>query len=461
MKRLFGTQGFRGITNETLTPEIAHNIGLAFAKYLNRVGTVVIGWDPRTSSEMLSHAISSGLMAGGCNVRLLGLIPTPVLSFAIPRMDCNAGVMITASHNPPQYNGIKLWGKDGAALTSEMEEQVEKIFFSKSKICVQWKQCGHLVNTESFSPYYIQQVLQQVDLERIQRKQFQVIADCGGGAASVIVPNLLRQAGVQVELLHCTPDGFFKDRPPEPTEKNLSKLKQHVRQGRANLGIAWDGDADRTVFITHKGRYLMGDRTFALAAYHRLQGIKTHDRKIVTQVATSDIIRDVAEILSAKLVLTRVGEPNIVSMMKRVNALIGGEENGGVIYNGWSWTREGMLTTLTILDLLAQEDKSLEELDKQFPTYVQVKDKIQCENEYKEKLLGQVATMVPPDVNKETLDGVKLRYPDGWVLFRPSGTEPIFRIFAEAKTKPRAESLAKMGMKLVREAYEEISSNKE
>lgn len=461
MKRLFGTQGFRGITNETLTPSVAHNVGLSFANLLGGIGTVVVAWDPRTSSEMLSHAVSSGLMAGGCNVRLLGLVPTPVLSFAIPRMDCTAGVMITASHNPPEFNGIKLWGKDGSALTSEMEQQVERIYFSEDKTWAHWDRCGHLVTTENFPPYYIQQLLEQVNLERIRRRKFQVVADCGGGAASVIVPDLLSQARVQVELLHCTPNGFFKDRLPEPTEKNLSKLMKHVQKGGANLGIAWDGDADRTVFITNTGRYLMGDRTFALAAYHHLKGIKTREKKIVTQVATSDVIYDVAEMVNAKVVLTRVGEPNIVSMMKSVHALIGGEENGGVIYNGWSWTREGMLTALIILDLLAKEEQSLEELDKLFPAYVQVKDKIRCSDEDKPLLLERVSAMAPSDIDQDTLDGVKLRYSDGWLLLRPSGTEPIFRIFAEAQTLARAKSLAKMGVKLVNEAYAEISSNKE
>jgi phosphomannomutase/phosphoglucomutase len=454
VKRLFGTQGFRGITNETLTPSIAYNIGLSYASFLSGV----VAWDSRTSSEMLSHAISSGLMAGGCNVRLLGLVPTPVLSFAIPRMDCTAGVMITASHNPPEYNGIKLWDKDGAALTPETEEQIEEIYFSNNITGANWERCGHLVKTENFPPYYIQQVLQQVDLERISRQKLKVVADCGGGAASVIVPNLLSQAGIQVELLNCTPDGFFKGRPPEPTEKNLAKLKQYVRKVKANLGIAWDGDADRAVFITNTGRYLMGDRTFALAAFHRLQGIKARDKKIVTQVATSDVIRDVAEMVNAKVVLTKVGEPNIVSMMKRVNALIGGEENGGVIYNGWSWTREGMLTALTILDLIAEENQPLEELDKRFPTYIQVKDRIRCDDKDKQLLLEKVAARTPSDAECDTLDGVKLRYSDGWLLLRPSGTEPAFRIFAEAKTKLRAKNLARMGVKLVHEAYSEIPS---
>ena len=175
-------------------------------------------------------------------------------------------------------------------------------------------------------------------------------------------------------------------------------------------------------------------------------------------MATSDVILDVARLVKAELISTRVGEPHIVVKMKEEKAQIGGEENGGVIYQGWSWTREGMLTALTILELMAQEDQSLEEIDRQFPSYAQVKDGIPCSNDQKIPLLEKVATLVPSDAESEIVDGVKLRYPDGWILLRPSGTEPTFRVFTEAKTKKRAKSLVQMGLKLIKEALAEISA---
>ena len=446
------------MVNETLTSTVAHDVGLAFAAYLGGQGVVAVAWDSRVSSEMLSHAVASGLMAGGCDVQLLGLSPTPLLSFAIPRLGCKAGVMITASHNPPQFNGIKLWGHDGAALPWEEERKVEAFYFERKAGKTPWDRCGRLRPTGDMRPRYVEELLSQVDRKLLARRRFRVIADCGGGAASAVIPDLLERAGCQVDPLHCDPDGLFRGRLPEPKEKNLQRLISRVKETGADLGVAWDGDADRVIFITERGRFLMGDRSFALAAYHRLRDLPSgEEKRIVTQVATSDVIRDVARAVGAEVVLTKVGEPNIVATMKRVGAQIGGEENGGVIYRGWSWTREGLLTTLTILDLMAREGESLEELDRRFPSYAQMKDSIPCPDEYKNRLLERVAAIAPDDAERDMLDGLKLRYPDGWLLMRPSGTEPVFRIFTEAKTKQRARQLVEWGIKLAKEAYAEIS----
>jgi len=456
MPRLFGTQGFRGLVNEELTAAVAHDIGLAMANSLGSEKTVGIGWDSRISSEMLGLAFSAGLMSGGCNVHLLGLVPTPLLSYAIPRLEFDGGVMVTASHNPPEFNGIKLWGADGASYTAEMEREIEKLYFSSEKSRTSWQQCGHLIPFEDYRPQYLENLVKQVNKKRLVKRQFRVVADCGGGAASKVVPMLLKVIEAQTEFLFCEPDGFFKNRLPEPTEDNLSKLISLVTEKDVDIGMAWDGDADRIVLISESGRYLMGDRTFALAAFHRLCNLKETPKRIVTQVATSDVIRDVAQKVDAELIQTCVGEPNIVTTMKQENAQIGGEENGGVIYRGWSWTREGMLTALLILDFMAAEDTSLEELDRQFPSYFQVKEKVACPNPLKTSLLERVAMLAPTDAECETLDGVKLRYSDGWVLLRPSGTEPIFRVFAEAKTESRARTLIENGLSLVEDAFEEI-----
>lgn len=459
MSRLFGTQGLRAIVNETLTPAMAYGVGLALANSLNGKGPVVTAWDTRTSNEMLNHAVSAGLMTGGCNVHHLGLVPTPLLSFAIPRLNCTAGVMVTASHNPPEFNGIKLWGKDGAAYTSIPERQIEQLYaqpeFNRR---VSWKLYGKPLPTEDFRSLYTRELLQQVDCYKLRQQKLSVVADCGGGAASIMIPQLLERAGCRVETIFCVPDGLFQGRNPEPAEKNLVKLKDQVVKTGADMGMAWDGDADRVIFIDHKGRFIMGDRSFALAAYYRLRDSSDKHKKIVTQVATSDVVRDAAEALDAEVVLTKVGEPNIVAKMKEVDAQIGGEENGGVIYSGWSWTREGLLTALTVLDLIAQEETSLNELDKRFPSYSQVKAGFPCTDIEKAPLLERVIEQVSSDIECDTLDGLKIRYSDGWVLLRPSGTEPKFRVFAEAKTPARAEELAKHGLELLQKTREEIKT---
>jgi phosphomannomutase/phosphoglucomutase len=272
----------------------------------------------------------------------------------------------------------------------------------------------------------------------------------------MVMPILLNAIDTQSELLFCEPDGHFSNRLPEPKESNLTQLIDIMKNNDLDIGMAWDGDADRITLVTNQGRFLSGDRVFALAAFHTLRDLQEKPKRIVTQVATSDIIHDIASTVDAEVIETRVGEPYVVSKMKEVNAAVGGEENGGVIYRGWSWTREGILTALILLELMATEDKSLDELDRQFPSYHQVKDSFTCSHQEKESLLTHVSKSAPTDAEINNIDGVKLRFSDGWVLLRPSGTEPLFRIFAEAKTETRAKTLAAKGRKLVKEAAKEI-----
>ncbi len=435
---------------------MAHDIGLTLAGYLGTPNTIGLGWDTRQSSEMLGFAFSTGLMAGGCNVYLFGLVPTPLLSYAIPQLELNGGVMITASHNPPEYNGIKLWDSDGASFTSNMELEIESQYLAGKKSITTWQHCGRLEPADDFRLQYIENLLEQIDSKAISQQEFRIAADCGGGAAAMVTPVILNAVGTENELLFCEPDGLFKNRLPEPKESNLTRLITCVKENNLDLGMAWDGDADRIIFVTDQGRYLPGDRGFALAVYQTLRDLQEKPKRVVTQVATSDVIYDVADEMDAEVIETKVGEPYIVSEMKKANAVIGGEENGGVVYRGWSWTREGMLTALKILELLATENKSLEEIDRKFPAYFQVKDEIPCSNQQKDLLLSQVRNAIPANAQVNAIDGVKLRYSDGWVLLRPSGTESLFRVFAEANTKTRAQALATQGLKIVKKAIQEL-----
>jgi phosphomannomutase/phosphoglucomutase len=428
------------------------------ANYVGSQKIIGLGWDTRRSSEMIGFAFSSGLMAGGCNVHLLGLVPTPLLSYAVPQLNLDGGAMITASHNPPEYNGIKLWGPDGASFTPEMEHEVEIQYFAEKQRETTWETCGCLVSADDFRLQYIEDLLGQVDSKQLCKHQFRVAADCGGGTATMVAPILLNAIEAQMELLFCEPDGLFANRLPEPKESNLTQLIHTVKEHQLDLGMAWDGDADRVTFVTDQGRYLMGDRIFALTAFHVLRDLQEKPKRIVTQVATSDVIKDVAAMVDAEVIETKVGEPYIVSKMKDTNAVIGGEENGGVVYRGWSWTREGMLTAIMILDLMAKEEKTLEELDRQFPSYFQVKDSVPCLPQQKETLLDYIQQVTPTEAKDHQIDGMKLRYSDGWMLLRPSGTEPLFRIFAEAKTQTRADALAHQGHKIVEEAVKEAKT---
>jgi len=444
MGRLFGTFGIRGIVNKDLTPRLAFDLGLALATYLGNSGRVALGRDNRTSSEMLEHAVSAGLTAGGCDVVSLGLVPTPVLSFGTRHFSCDAGVMITASHNPPEYNGVKFWGGDGAGFSREMEREVEKIVEGGGKM-VGWNEVGEILTADAIEPY-VREILSRV---RRVRKEWKVVVDCGNGVGALVTPRLIREMGCRVITLNGQLDGTFPGRKLEPVPENLKELSETVLACGADLGIAHDGDADRTIVVDEKGEVLMGDRVFAIAALHRLSG--TSGKRIITTVATSSVIDDVAQMVKASVIRTRVGEPEIIGEYRKSGGDVGGEENGGVFFFDWSMCREGILTALTFMEALDAHGGTVSELDASLPKYYQLKRRVECPEEKKAKVMENLSGRFRGK-KLDLTDGVKVNFDDGWLLIRPSGTEPIFRCFTEAKTKKRAEELVALGLKELQDA---------
>ncbi|MEM2878420.1 MAG: phosphoglucosamine mutase [Candidatus Hadarchaeales archaeon] len=439
MRRLFGTFGVRGIVGRDMTPRVAFDLGLALATYLGNSGKVAVGRDNRTSSEMLEHAVSSGLTAGGCDVLSLGLVPTPVLSFGTRHFSCDAGVMITASHNPPEYNGVKFWCRDGAGFSRDMERDVEKILDEGGKL-VRWDEVGSISTADAIEPY-VHAILRRVG--RV-KKEWKVVVDCANGVGALVTPRLLREMGCKVVTLNGQLDGTFPGRKLEPVPENLTELSETVLACRADLGIAHDGDADRTIAVNERGEVMMGDRVFAIAALHHLSGKK--DARIITTVATSSVMDDVARMLGASIVRTRVGEPEIIGEYRKAGGGVGGEENGGVFFFDWSMCREGIHTALTFVEALDRSGGPVSALDAKLPRYYQVKRRVECPEERKAKVLESLPGRFSGQ-KLDLTDGVKVIFEDGWLLVRPSGTEPIFRCFAEARTKERAEELAAAGMR--------------
>ncbi|MCS7131403.1 MAG: phosphoglucosamine mutase [Hadesarchaea archaeon] len=450
MPKLFGTFGVRGVSNLELTPKLAFELSSALATHLQNRGTVAVGYDNRTSSEMLEHAIVAGLTAGGCDVVRLGMVPTPVLSFAIKNLGCDAGVMITASHNPPEYNGIKFWSSDGAGFERSRELEIEKIVSAKTWRRVNWHRIGGCRSADALTPY-LRAIL--VAIPKVERK-LKVVVDCANAAGSVATPTLLSKLGCEVVSLNCQLDGRFPGRPAEPSSENLRELAKAVVACGADLGIAHDGDADRTIVVNERGEVLTGDRVFALVTLHHLRGRRRP--KIITTVATSSVIDDVATELRGEVVRTKVGEPAIVEYFRKRGGDIGGEENGGVMFFDWTPCRDGILTAAKLVQMLAASGARMSELDASLPRYHQRKLKARCPDELKAKVLKALERRFS-DYELDRTDGLRVNFEDGWLLLRPSGTEPIFRCFAEARDAKRAEELARLGMRELRACIRRLS----
>ncbi len=450
MPKLFGTFGVRGIANKDLTPEIAFELGISLATYLGNRGKVAVGHDNRTSSEMLENACISGLLSGGCDVIRLGTVPTPVLSFAVKFFDCSAGVIITASHNPPEWNGIKFWKEDGGSFPHSEELEIERMIQQKSWKMAEWQKVGRTRRVDALSPY-LENLLERIP--QLDRK-LKIVVDCANATGSLITPRMLRQLGCEVVSLNCQMDPTFPGRLPEPTPENLADLCSMVRSTGADVGVAQDGDADRAVVVDEQGRVLMGDRTFALVTQHYLKG-REHPR-IVTTVATSSVMDEVARKLGGEIIRTRVGEPEIVTEIRQNGGDIGGEENGGTIFVDWTLARDGIMTIGQFVSLLSSSGLKVTELDSMLPKFHQRKAKVKCPNEFKEEVLRRLKEKFS-GYKLNTIDGIRVDFADGsWLLIRPSGTEPIYRCFSEAKDPSRADELVNWGLQVLQEIKGEL-----
>ncbi|UCD13334.1 MAG: phosphoglucosamine mutase, partial [Thermoplasmatales archaeon] len=434
MRKLFGTNGIRGVVNKDMNCELALGIGKAWGTYFKKTiarPKIVIGGDARLSNDMLTAAVTSGILSTGCDVVDVGLVSTPALQYTVKEKDFDSGVIITASHNPPQFNGIKGVASDGTEFYMDVEEAIEKIYFEKTFSLADWKNVGKHSTWDGSINFYIDGILSTVDVDLIRKKHFHVALDCGHGAGSVVTPILLEKLGCRVITLFCEPDGTFPGRNSEPVPENLGELMERVKESDVSFGIAQDGDADRAIFIDENGRYIWGDKTLSLAGKYI-----TKDRKggiSVTPVTTSTCFEDTIRESGGEVIYTRVGSPTVARVMKEKKAVFGGEENGGLIFPELQYCRDSTMSLAKILEILAKEKRPLSELIAEIPRYEVYKTKLACPNEKKERALRAVIEWVrgKKDVVKiDETDGVKLFVKEGWILMRPSGTEPIFRVYA-------------------------------
>ncbi|WP_456435035.1 phosphoglucosamine mutase [Methanopyrus sp.] len=436
MGKLFGTFGVRGIVGEDLTEDVARRLGLAFGTYLGGDAEVLVGGDTRTSTDTLKDALISGLTAAGCDVIDIGVAPTPAVQYLTDAEGFDAGAVVTASHNPPEFNGIKLLGSDGCGLSREDEQKIKEIYFEENPDRVPWDRVGNRVSAPDLLLNFEEAVLDYVG--DFNGEGLRVVVDAANGAASLVTPRLLSELDVEVISVNAHPDGRFPGREPEPSEENLRTTMSMVRAAGADFGLAHDGDADRLILITGDGEFVPGDYSLAIVAAWALDMGK--GSQVITPVSSSMCVQKVVEDRRGEVIWTKVGEPVVVDELKRAeDPALGGEENGGIIYPDFHLSRNGIITALLICKLVA-EVGSLDDLLAEVPKYHLHKTGVECPDDLKPKVMERVESLVEEEELEDilTIDGVKLFYEDGWVLVRPSGTEPLIRVFGEARDRETA-----------------------
>ena len=414
--KLFGSSGIRGLTNVDVTPELALNVGKAAGKERT---CAVIARDPRIAGPMIEQAIASGLMCSGVDVTWLGIVPTPTLAYAA--RDYDLGVMVTASHNPAQDIGIKLWNPDGMAFDSKQQEEIEQTISSSDYALVEWNNIGTTHIYENAVEDHITAILDNIDPPK---RNYKVVLDCGSGAGSVITPWLLRRMGCGILTLNAQPDGHFTARNPEPKEENLELLMKTVKDTGADLGIAHDGDADRMMAVDDKGRFVSGDQMLAIfAAYENTD-------KMVVPVDTSMVVDDALP--GTKITRSRVGDVYVAECMKKTGSSFGGEPSGSWIFPKISFCPDGIYAAARLIEII--NSRKLSELVDELPKYQTKRAGIACERIKMDDVMKKTAVQLSLLGDVSTIDGIRVETGNGWVLVRPSGTEPKIRITAETRS---------------------------
>ncbi|ELY55548.1 phosphoglucosamine mutase [Natronolimnohabitans innermongolicus] len=439
--QVFGSSGTRGVANEELTPEfvlrVAKAAGTAWG--VDRVG---IARDTRYTGRMLADAAASGLASTGTDVDRLGIVPTPGAQAYAEREGVPV-MVVTASHNPPQYNGVKLVGADGIELAITDLESIEEVLLSEQSAVAPWDETGRVREIDGVRRAYVDELLAAADRETIADAELTVALDPGHGAGALTSPEFFRELGCRVVTVNGQADGHFPGRDPEPVPDNLADLGELVRATDADVGIAHDGDADRAIFYDETGTYVEGDAALAALAAAELEAGDT----TVSAVNVSQRLVDVVGDVGADLELTPIGSTNIITRIEELEengerVPIAGEGNGGIFFPSYRLTRDGAFTAARFLELVAERPAS--EIVAPYDGYANVRHNVEYESTAERDAMLDAAANHAQEADAElnTRDGYRLDYGDAWVLARPSGTEPLVRIYAEARNEARASELA-------------------
>jgi len=445
-ERIVSASGIRGVVGAGLEPESVARYAAAFGSVLARAtggreGAVLVGRDTRTSGPIFTDAAAAGLRAAGWDVRDGGVCPTPSLLLAVGDGDAAGGLVLTASHNPPAWNGLKLVGPDGLFLSPEEGRRVQEQF-QEGPEYAPWSALGRREEGGDWSARHVERILglDLVDPERLAARGLHVAVDPVGGAGCEILPRLLRRLGCSVSGIHLDPTGRFP-REPEPTAEHLGALGEAVRENGADVGMAVDPDADRLSLVDADGEAVGEDWTLALA----VELVLAHrPGPVVTNLSTSQVVEDAARRHGARTVRTPVGEANVAAGMHQHGAAVGGEGNGGVMLADLHATRDAPLAAALVAQLLAERDRPLRDLLGRWPSYHMVRWKGDLPERALEEVYRDAEEAAPGQPEVDRQDGLRLAWPDErrWVHVRPSGTEPVVRVMAEAPGREEAEELA-------------------
>jgi phosphomannomutase/phosphoglucomutase len=432
---LFGTNGIRGVVNRDLNPGFIVEASLSIGTWARENSKIILGMDTRISGKYIKKLVGGVLISMGHDVLDAGILSTPALQLSVSRYG-NLGIMITASHNPPEYNGIKVIYGDGTEIGEEDENKIEEIFIKKEFKKNPWNIQGEFEEIKNLNIEYVKKILSMVKKNEISGKRIGIALDCSNGASFETSPYLLRALGINFTTLNCQPDGTFPSHLPEPKEENLQEVMKIVK-GNYDLGAVHDGDADRVAFIDGNGRFVTGDKILAIFT---LEKIKKKRGIIVVPVSVSMAIEEIAKKYGSKVVYTKVGAPIVARKMMETGAIFGGEDNGGYIFPEMQYCRDGGMALAKMIEILALEGTTLEEKLKEIPEYYNFKGTIKIEKEKIDKVMRKLEEIVKGK-NVVSIDGIKVIEGDSWVLVRPSGTEPLIRIYSEAKDKESAERI--------------------
>ncbi len=446
IKSISGIRGtIGGNVTENLTPLDAVKFASAYGMFLKKrhqkeAIKIVIGRDARISGPMMHQLVQNTLIGLGIDVVDLGLSTTPTVEIAVPLEKADGGIILTASHNPKQWNALKLLNEKGEFLSGDDGAEILEIAEKEAFIFADVDHLGQVVSLTDYMDRHIEEVLKLklVDVNAVKKRAFKVVVDGVNSSGGIIIPALLKKMGVEVIELYCTPDGHFPHN-PEPLKEHLSDICALVQNEKADFGIVVDPDVDRLAFISNDGEMFGEEYTLVAVADYVLS--KTPGNT-VSNMSSSRALRDITQKHNGIYQASAVGEVNVVALMKKTNAIIGGEGNGGIIYPELHYGRDALVGVALFLTYLAHQDKTVAELRASYPQYFMSKKKIELTPELDVDLILQKMTEKYSKEELSTIDGVKIDFADSWVHLRKSNTEPIIRIYTEAQNQASADALA-------------------
>lgn len=446
IKSISGIRGtIGGKVQENLTPIDAVTFAAAYGTWLKQHQNkekikVVIGRDARISGEMIKNLVQYTLIGLGIDVVNIGLSTTPTVEIAVPMEQADGGIILTASHNPKEWNALKLLNNKGEFIDAEDGASVLKIAQENNFNFAPVDNLGEIFINDAYMDIHIDEVTQLplVNTEAIKNRKFRVVVDGVNSTGGIIIPNLLKELGVEVIKLYCEPNGNFPHN-PEPLKEHLSDICKKVVEEKADFGIVIDPDVDRLAFICENGEMFGEEYTLVACADYILQKNKGN---VVSNLSSSRALRDIAEKYNVGYYAAAVGEVNVVTEMKRTNAVIGGEGNGGIIYPELHYGRDALVGIVLFLSLLAEKNCTIKQLRDSYPAYFMSKNKIQLTEAINPEEILKKMEKKYTNEQISTIDGLKIDFADCWVHLRKSNTEPIIRIYTEAKSQNEADNLA-------------------